>query len=173
MKTIILSGLCILSLAFTSCKKTFMDTNSANISQSFSNGYLYNTWVINDEDSQKNAATVNSATFSNKANPTFTFKSDGRYEFSFVDNGTQSLVTETGMYTIDLPNKQLSLKGGPKSSGPTGNWPNYTFQVQQLSEEVLQLGNTVTNTTKTVDTRGQVDVQTRTTTDTLYMEDND
>lgn len=173
MKTIILSGLCILSLTFTSCKKSFMDTDSANIAKSFSNGYLYNTWMINDEDSQKNSATVNSAIFSNKANPAFTFKNDGHYEFSYVDKTTQNLVTEVGFYTLDVPNKQLSLKGSPKFSDPNTSWPNYTFQVQQLSEEVLQLGNTVTNTTKTIDTRGQIDVQTRTTTDTLYMEDND
>lgn len=151
--TLFLSGGLLL---LASCTKT----SPNDIEGALKKGDLFNTWIIDDDNSANHNTTQSSNTFSGKYDPHITIRSDYSYEYSYGGH-----LMERGTCSADGNTKKLTFS-------PAGGAP-YSFDMIALSEEVLTLKASYTKTTTTTSSEGVTSTSTQTLTETLFMEDND
>lgn len=159
MKTIttLLAGSALLLLF--SCSKTPSD----DINQSVKKGYLFNTWIIDDDNTSNHNTTQNGNTFQNKKDPTITIAQNYSYTYSYKTGS--AVVSETGHCDVDVNAKTITFypNGGTK----------YYYDIIALSEEVFTLKATYSKTTTTTNAEGVATSTTSNYSETLYLEDND
>jgi hypothetical protein len=160
---LIAAGTMLLSLS--SCKKNPLKTDGTDVAGAYKAGYLYNTWMIDDDNKTNQSSTINSVTFKDKVNPTFTFNKDNTYIYVYGNSGTA--VTEQGNWTFDPSAKVLTLKPSVSTNH------NYTFQVLFLTDENINLSTTYSQTVTSTNSEGVSTPRTTTFDETLYMEDQD
>lgn len=153
--TTLFSGAALLIL--TSCTKTSPPTD---VDAALKKNYLFNTWIIDDDNSANHNSTQNSNTFQGKQDPHILIRSDYSYELSY-----NSRTMERGTCSADGTAKKLTFS-------PQGGVP-YSFDLIALSEEVLTLKATYSKTTSSTTAEGVVTTSTQNFSETLYMEDND
>src|ERR1043166_3206957 len=135
MKSKIFFALSIIILTATSCKKSTAKPvpsvdNGINITNAVNSGTLFQKWIINDDDSEKQKITQTSQVFENKTDPELTFEKNGTYLLSYTDSHSHKSFSETGTWFADTKLNAIVLKGGPSE---------YTFTINTLNEEDLVL----------------------------------
>lgn len=178
----IIIGFAIL-FCICSCKKNESNPGS-DVAKGIQKGYLYNTWIINDEDSDLETKTKNTQTFKYKSEPAITFIKDNSYLFYYRDEKNIKR-KESGIWKINDV-MQIELTGDPlyfryivggkiitDSAKTIIN--DYVFTIKNLTEEILILNSVSQKLTKA---GGSESATTGVTeafqyNELLYMEDND
>ena len=163
MKTTITLALCSALLLFSSCKKAFTD-HSTDIAYAMKHGYLYNTWIIDDDNTGNHSTTQNSHTFANQKDPEIRIKRDNSNNLKYTSpNG--ATVNETGTCSVNADAKTVTFHPSGKS--------DYTYKISAFTEEVFTLVATYDKTVSTTTAEGVVTTQTIQVDETLFLEDND
>ena len=176
MKTKLVLAASLLILTFAACKKSNDTPDTKEILKAFNSGVLFNTWIINDEDDNKQTITRNTEMFFYKFDPHLTIKKDNTYSFIYKNYFNKSY-TETGTWTYDkadmleLKGKPLTVQLQPKEFAKEMTF-DYSFQIISLSEEDLVINRIITRTTST-GTEGTSGSPTETVNEKLFLEDND
>jgi len=139
--------------------------DGSDIAYGMKQGYIYNTWVVDDDNAGHADITENSITFKEKKEPEFVFKKNNTYVFTYTAAKTGAFTSEAGSYAVDVDAKTITFH----PSGKT----DYTFKITCLTQENFTWVATNSQTSYIKNDEGTLVPHTSQTDETLYMEDND
>jgi hypothetical protein len=165
MKTTITLALCSVMLLLSSCKKMLSKADGTDIAYAVKQGYLYNTWIIDDDDKGNHDATQNSHTYTGEKDPSIFIKKDDTYRLQYFSMVGNNLVTEEGTVSVNVDAKTVTFHPSGKN--------DYTFNIKCLTTENFTLGASTDKTVYIKNSEGVLVPQTSHTEETLFMEDDD
>lgn len=167
-------------LLAVSCKKK----HDKDISHIINSSYLYNTWIITDDDKKKAEQTEKTQFFSGKKGsgkegPKLRLNRNFTYCFIYLSTVTGDSVYEYGRFradeglnalVFDADSASNSIWQGSHFSAANSH---YVLQVNKLDEEDLLFLNSYQTVKDVKDNEGVTHQQTVTEQETLYMADDD
>ena len=139
--------------------------DGTDIAYAMKQGYIYNTWVVDDDNQGHADITENSVTFKEKKEPQFVFKKNDTYIFTYTDSKTNLFTSEAGSYAVNTDAKTITFRPSGKTE--------YTYKITCLTQENFTWIATIKQTSYTKDDEGGLIPHTTQSDETLYMEDND
>jgi hypothetical protein len=158
-------SLAVCSLILASCQKDTPITEK-QLDRALSHGYLYNSWILDDDSKKNHDITQASQAFKDKTDPKFSFYKDHTYKLVYK-NSASADVEETGTYDVNSVLETINFH--PVS----GANEDYSYGIYRLTEENFVMTNAVTVTTYSTNSEGVSVPTTSSSTEKLYFCDND